>query len=264
MNSGVVSGPNLGRRVGVVLGGATVLLVAVSGISYVLWVVGQRPDNPFGPGFIHVIDRIRWMTDVSVEQNFPTWFNALLWVLLGLAALGAAALSRRRAGWLALWFVAWVASLDESMSLHERLQDLGFEIVWFLGWTMAYAWVVPGILIAALVAVALWPLVRALPPRSRGLLLAGGATFLLGAVGMEAVSGLMVAHFGQITWHVMAVTHLEEALEMLGTILAIVGIVRLFSWRREAPDAGRLQFADPFGAVDVRRSSSSRPRDAVR
>lgn len=68
--------------------------------------------------------------------------NALLWSLLGLSAVAAALFARRRAGWIAFGVVAFLASLDEATSLHERLQDIGWPMAQAFGWGVVYAWVV--------------------------------------------------------------------------------------------------------------------------
>lgn len=260
MNERRLPGYVLARRVGVALTGVTVALLVTSGIAYVLWVLAQDPTGPFTGGSLAVIDRVRWLVDVSGEFTLPTWFNAVLWVLLGLVAFAAIPFSRRRLGWVVLGCVALLASLDEMMSLHERLQDVGWHMALAAGWRITYAWVFPGIVIAAVVAVCLWPLVRALPKPSRRLVLLGGGLFLIGAVAMETLSGELIGHFGQVTWHAMAVTHLEEGLEKLGLIVAIMGLVRLFSWRGTAPGDVQIRFDDPFARpLNVRRLPPSAP-----
>ena len=258
VNSRETSGDRLARRVGRLLALVTVGLLATSGVLYVAMVLlvrgnwpaeGQMPD-----GFPGVVFRLWSIVDVAVEGSAPTWFNALLWSLLALAAVAAAAFARWRAGWIAFAVVAFLASLDEATSLHERLQEIGWPMAQAFGWGVVYAWVVPGVIITAAIAIALWPLVRALPARSRNLIVAGGAVFLLGAVVLETVSGQMVGHYGVITWQNMLVTHVEELFEKLGIILAIMGVVRLFRVQRHEGGGVRIAFDDPEA---TRRVASS-------
>ena len=146
VNSRETSGDRLARRVGRLLALVTVGLLATSGVLYVAMVLlvrgnwpaeGQMPD-----GFPGVVFRLWSIVDVAVEGSAPTWFNALLWSLLGLSAVAAALFARRRAGWIAFGVVAFLASLDEATSLHERLQDIGWPMAQAFGWGVVYAWVV--------------------------------------------------------------------------------------------------------------------------
>ena len=255
VNSRETSGDDLARRVGRFLTLVTLGLLLTSGVLYIVMVLlvrgdwpaeGETPDGL--PGVVFLV----WSTiDVAAERSAPTWFNALLWSLLGLAAGAAALLARRRAGWVAFSVVAFVASMDETVSLHERLQEIGGPMASALGWGVVYAWVVPGVIIAAAIAIALWPLVRALPARSRNLIVIGAALFLFGAVVVETVSGQFVGHYGVITWHNMLLSHVEEALEKLGIILAIAGVVRLFRVGHEAGGGVRIAFDDPQASPRV-------------
>ena len=258
VNNGETSGDRLARRVGGRLGSLTVGLVVTSGLLYIAMVLLVRGDWPaegeLPDGLPGVVFRIWSIFDVATERSAPTWFNAFLWSLLGLVAGAAALFARRRAGWIAFAVVAFLASLDEATSLHERLQEIGWPMAQAFGWGVVYAWVFPGVIIAAAIAIALWPLVRALPARSRNLIVAGGAVFLLGAVVLETVSGQMVGHYGVITWQNMLVTHVEELFEKLGIILAIMGVVRLFRVQRHEGGGVRIAFDDPEA---TRRVASS-------
>lgn len=249
-------------RVGRSLLAASLGLLVTSGLFYlavVLLVRGDWPAEAARPeGFVGVVFRLWEIVNVTMESSAPTCFNALLWSLLGLTAVAAAALARRRAGWVALAAIAFLASLDETIALHERLHELGWPLAQAFGWAVAYAWVLPGVVLAAVVAVALWPLVRALPTPSRRLILLGGAAFLLGAIVLETVSGQLVSHFGTITWHATLVAHAEELLEKVGIILAMMGVVRLFSVQWDARGGVRIVFDDPEGARAARQAAAQR------
>lgn len=245
-------GDTLARPLAIGLGWASVLVVLVSGITYVAWVLAVRGDWPaegeVPDGFAGVVHHIWTLVDVASERGLPTWFNATLWLVLGALALAAAWLGRRRAGWVAFGVIALAAGVDETISVHERLQAIGGPIAQALGLGVVYAWVIPGLLLAAAVAALLWPLVRVLPSATRRLIVLGGVVFLLGAVVLETISGQLVGHFGVITWQNMLVTHVEELFEKLGLVLAIAGVGCLFSVRRSGGAAATLTFDDPFAA----------------
>lgn len=266
-----ISGDALGRRVGLALALVTVGLVLVSASLYIARLATQDDPSlqPGGTpaGFAAWVQRVWPVFDVHLENSVPTWFNAFLWSVLGVSALLAAFFARRRFGWLLVAAIALWASLDETVSLHERLQDVGWSMALALGWRMTYAWVLPGLVLAAVVAAVLWPFLRDLPVLSRRLIGTGGAVFLFGAIVLETISGELVGHFGEVTWHVMALTHVEEAFEKLGIVLAIMGVLRLFSLNRAAHGGWTVTFADrhrpSLREVDPPVRTLSRPaRDA--
>lgn len=150
---------------------------------------------------------------------------------MALAALLAARGTERRAGWVVLAVVAGDASIDEFTQLHERLAVVGAPIADALGWELWYTWVIPGALVAILVAALLLPLFRSLPRESQRLVLAGGALFLVGALGFEVLGGL-VAGSSAPAWAYVLVTMVEEALEMVGVVLAIGGVLAAIERRR--------------------------------
>lgn len=238
MNDGLLPGGTVvndslawvSRRLGLV---AAVLLV-LSGVFY----AGLVLSTP-GKGVHEVFSHLWFLHDVGAERNIPSWFASILWAAFAVACFGAAALAPRRASWALAGIVGVAASIDEHSELHERLDQLGGPLTEAWGLGLWFTWVIPGLGLAALVALVLWPLVWSLPRASRALVLGGGALFLLGAVVVETASGLVLAHFGgQVTWHFIAVTLVEEALEMFGLLLAIAGVLRLFRVERSA-DGGR-------------------------
>lgn len=162
--------------------------------------------------------------DLNTERNIPTWYAAALWILFAATAgLLAAVDRRRRVGLTALAAVGLLLSVDEAVSLHERyLEPVGQR----LDGAPHFAWVLPGLLIAAGLAAALGRLVVGLPRRPRLLLLVGGAVFVLGAVGLETVSGVVLERWGDGGGY-LAVTTAEEALEMTGVLLALTGLLSL-------------------------------------
>ena len=150
--------------------------------------------------------------DLNSENNVPTWFSVALWLLLVAAAVLAAALdAERRPGLLGLAAVAALMSLDEAAALHERLNGVGDA----LSFAPRFAWVLPGSLLAAGLVLGLARTVLQLPPLARRGLVLGGAVFVLGAIVVETLSGLVLDRAGDGVVYAL-VTTVEEGLEMAG------------------------------------------------
>lgn len=178
--------------------------------------------------------------DLSTEANLPTWWSAVL--LVGLAALFALAGALHHAGggaprgrpyWL-LAGVALVLSIDEAIALHEEvLGEVGDQLV-DGGGLLHFTWVVPGLVLAVVVGIAVLRASAALPaPVRRGLVL-GGAVFLAGALGVEAISGAVFDARGHDRLYLLATT-VEEGLELAGVLIAIAAARGLLDVRISDP-----------------------------
>lgn len=75
-------------------------------------------------------------------------------------------------------------------------------------------------------------LVLSLPWRIMAGYAVAGATFLLGALVLETLGGFVESDFGQVTWRLMLLIHVEEWLEMVGVALAVACTAEVVSVRR--------------------------------
>lgn len=91
---------------------------------------------------------------------------------------------------------------------------------------------------AGVAALAYWRFLRALPAATRQLFVASGAMFLLGALGIEAISAMHADLFGRANFHYAVLTTIEETFEMLG--IAVFAIA-LMEYLRD--HVGELQFS---------------------
>ncbi|GIG27483.1 hypothetical protein Cma02nite_00830 [Cellulomonas marina] len=165
------------------------------------------------------------LLDPDREGNLWSWYSVTL--LLALAvALGVGALQRtgrRRRAYLVLTGVAVFLSADEGAQLHETLSLVGNFVLGSGGPT--FAWVLPGALLAAAVAVGLVVVARDVEPRLRLRLVLAGLVFLTGALGVESVGGsfaeglVMGQDVPPSPYYVLVA--LEETLELLGASLAL-------------------------------------------
>lgn len=159
--------------------------------------------------------------DFNMEANAPTWFSSALLLGVGtLAALIARRAATLRGYWVAVAAVAVFLSLDESVQLHELLTRLlrsGLAVG--PGFSMTIVAIV-SLLPVLLGAAVFHRFMRALPRPTAVGLLAAGAVYLGGAVGVDTIAA-MVAFGGGAGLVDPALNTVEELLEMSGLILAI-------------------------------------------
>lgn len=229
---------------------ATALLISfIAGITWTgfLFTEGRTSEN-----FHHVF----YLFDVGREYNIPTWYSSMLWALLGLLALFIGSQARRfRASWILLGIVGLAASIDEYQELHERLDGIGFVLREYLPFYVPFPWLTVGVPLAVVVGLLLLPLVLSLPRRTTFGIIAAGTLFLSGAVGMELLSGYVLAsQEWVVNSRYVLVTLIEETLEMLAVGLAVASLLSLFerdadtgTWRvvRLRPQASRPRPTEP-------------------
>lgn len=217
------------RRVLWFAAGATVALLVTD--------LGTRVINHY-----YEIPSVRRTVNVDLEANLPAWWNSTLLLAVAGVALAAALLSgpRSRPGrlsWLALAAGTAVLSLDETASFHERLGEVGKSWKEWAGVTLpTHAWIVPGVLLAAVgtVGAVLWA--RNLPRDLRNGLLGSLAVYLGGALVTEAFNGWAHTHDHSMT--LMLGTLVEEGLEMGACVMALAVLSRYVLLEHD-PTTGR-------------------------
>ncbi len=163
------------------------------------------------------------------ENNIPTWFSS---ALLLFAAGSATFLGRfeptgdrsRRRRWYGLGVVFGLMSLDEVASIHETFSSMIRDGLG-LGGILYFAWVLPAILLAAVVGLYYLRFLAALPRRVQVPLIAAGVIYLSGALGMEMVGGVLADGGNQDALPYGLVTTLEELLELVGLSLLCFGLL---------------------------------------
>ncbi|GHC83784.1 hypothetical protein GCM10010349_68300 [Streptomyces flavofungini] len=199
--------------------------------------LGTRAYNSYDS-----IPSVRRLVNVDVEGNLATWWNSTLLLAVAGVALIAALLSGRdarpgRLSWLGLAAATALLSLDETISLHERLGEVGKSWKeWAGGSLPTHAWVLPGALLAATgtVIAVLWA--RKLPRDLRNGLLAALGVYLGGALLTEAFNGWALEN-GHSTV-LMLGTLVEEGLEMSGCVVALAVLSRYVLLEHD-PASGR-------------------------
>jgi len=187
---------------------------------------------------------------VGKEAAIPTWYSSFA-LLLSSVLLAIIAVAKRKQRnrytrhWLGLSIVFLFLSMDEVVQVHETLG--GAEVQTFLsgflgldaGGLAHSLWVVPGAVLVLIFVLAYLRFLVGLPRETRRLFLVGGGLFVLGALGFETLSGLVVAGYGGIeTWAnagavpkiiFATLTSVEEFLEMLGIVVFIYALLSYIS-----------------------------------
>jgi len=204
-----------------------VLILIVTVLMAISIATDLAPDPPL---------RLKELFSVGRESNVLTWYSsASMLIVSGLAWLIGAA--RKQAGgpfvnhWRVLSLVFLFFSLDDTAMIHELLTNPVRDALNTSG-LLYFAWVIPGAIFVVLFVAAFIPFLRHLPRRTLILFLAGGATFVAGALGVEAINALLYERWeqGMMSAAVYnSLTDLEELLEMAGIVIFIYALLDYLS-----------------------------------
>lgn len=170
-----------------------------------------------------VIHKLVKLFDLGLEVNVPAYFSVTLLfsasLLLGLVtAITKMQNGRHLMEWAILSAGFLFMGFDEMASAHERLIEptralLGIENPGLL----YFAWVVPAIILVAVIGASFVKFLIDLPPRTKKAFLIAGSMYLGGAIGLELFEGACT--IGSLGYNALVVV--EESLEMLGVIVFI-------------------------------------------
>jgi hypothetical protein len=125
--------------------------------------------------------------DVDQEAAVPAWFSSLDLFFCALLIAAIAVLRRGQQYAQAWWWLAAgivFMSLDENVSIHEFVND---KLDGTTHSGSSGLWVVPGLLLVAIIGFLFFGFLRHLPRKYRRQFLAAAAVFLFAAAGLELV-----------------------------------------------------------------------------
>jgi hypothetical protein len=202
-----------------------------------------------------VLPEVFALLDAGDERTLAAWWTGGLLFAAAFAAAFVAWLAAgqgvRRSETIAWWVMACLfalLSLDEIVSLHERGARLTGAIMAADSPLRKFGWLLPAAVLMVLLAVVLIPAFRALPSRPRAMLIAGFATSIVGAAGMEAAYVVLLDAGAALRWQYLVMV-IEEAAEMAGVVLILAGILMA------------VQVIRTSGGVSVRYQSWNRPAE---
>ena len=160
-----------------VLAGLAIIATSLLIIDLVL----QTIDWEMSPGWFlwpHIVQ----FFDMNRESSFPTWFSVSLLsgsaILTGIIAFDAWKRSRRyRWHWTTLTLLITGFSIDEGAQIHDSSTGTPLRDVIGTGGLLYYAWVIPAIISAVILAIFFARFVLDLPGRTRTLFLLSAGVF---------------------------------------------------------------------------------------
>lgn len=213
---------------------AAQLLVLVALILAALSILGQlyrnyvRLVNPNLFGLVPLLD-------VGQDQSIPAWFSAFLLlscsVLLAIISFVVKNAGGRYVNrWRILAIIFLYLSVDEGASIHEKLGRLTRYVFGFFGSELdGPAWVIPGVALVLIFALAYLKFFFHLPARLRFLVLVAGVVYVGSTMGLEVFYSFYASLVPpvremttlQLVGRVLIITT-EELFEMFGIIVFIL------------------------------------------
>lgn len=218
------------RQVARALATAIAVLICL-GIGVATLEVAFARDHIFG---------LAGLANLNGERNLPAWFSSAQLLTAGGLSLMVALMGPRREArrWQLLGVIFVLLSLDEAASLHEQFNSPLRAVVGDVP-ALYFPWVALGAALALVVAAVELPLLAALPRGTRRCIVAAGACFVGGAVGLEILAAPLYAAGATSSALHASLVIAEESLEMAGIALFIVTLLRYAA-------AGRLSLTVIF------------------
>lgn len=213
------------KRVLLILMGIAIFLNVM---SLIVWYVPRRFQIDIG--------RMFELFFVDNENNVPTFFAVLLFIMCGLLLIYIGLITRfKNERFSKLWTILAIGffylACDDFMVLHEKLTKPTNVLFRYLKISndIQFSWVIPVVAILILVGIFFIPFFIHLPHRTKILFIVAGAIFLTGAIGMETLGGSIRSVFGPYSREYMIETSFEEFLEMAGPIVFLYSLLDYLS-----------------------------------
>ena len=176
--------------------------------------------------------RADWMNlfNVDRELNFPTWYSALTIAFCSLL-LKIIAKGKKQQGdrytkdWQLLSLIFLWLAIDEVLSIHEILIIPEVSEALKLPWFLHSMWVIPGTVFVIWFIRRYSRFARHLPYQSRFHFFSAAFFYIGGALIMEMIGSYIAEAQGQQHLVYALTATAEEAMEMIGIIIFIYGLL---------------------------------------
>lgn len=219
-------------------------------------------EHSLGHGVLPGTESFVSFFELDKETSVPTLFQTLM-LLACSALLAAITLAKRhkRAGYVPHWTVLSLIflymALDEGVEIHEKAIK-PMRNFFHTGGLLYYPWVVPALVLLAVLAVVYWRFVFDLPAQTRNRFILAGIIYVAGAVGMELPGGYYADLYGRGLATSMLAT-VEEFLEMMGVVIFLHALMTYASVHVRGIMVGFDRHPAPREA-EVVAPAESRPR----
>lgn len=178
---------------------------------------------------------IRRLADLDSEAAVPTWISTMLMAAAAVLCWTESRLTdpEQRRRWALLGLGFFILSIDEVSGLHgsvrgpvRRLLDIDNPLL--------YGWVLPAIILMTVAAIYFYPLIPTLPTKVRRRVLIAGIAFVVGAIGLEMVGGILAQSGLRGGWTYFLVSTIEELVEIISVFLFVDTMAMWFAERGTA------------------------------
>ncbi len=159
------------------------------------------------------------------EISIPTWFAQILLFIIALL-FAFIYKNEKRKEWLFLSLIFIFVSIDEGAEIHELMIRPFQEILNINSGLFFFAWIIPVLIIVFILGIIFLKFFNSLPKKIKLLLFFSAFVFILGSIGVEAISG---SYWQSINFaydmNYRILNALEEGLENFGSIIAIYSLL---------------------------------------
>lgn len=179
-----------------------------------------------------IFKNIIYFFDFDWERNLPTFYSSLALLMSSFLLFIISIFHKNKKllhyQWLGLSVIFAFLSIDEITVIHEQLW-VPTQKFFNTSGLLYYAWYIPyGIILSILMAVYAKFFLR-LSKQIKTLFIIAGFVFVLGAVGIEAVSGFQDELNGQENLLFYTLCTIEELFEMVGVAIFIYALLTYIS-----------------------------------
>jgi hypothetical protein len=205
------------------------ILWAIALLLSILSVALKAYEWSLGVNNTYWVYQINDLLSVDQEGNIPAWYNAMLWFIATILSTIIAQFqfqqeNQWRKYWAGLSLLFLYLTLDEASAIHE-LFTVPLREILNTGAYLYFAWLLVGIPFALLMIAIFGLFVLALPRQTKALFILAGLIFLIGAVGIEAISANeWYLHDGPTLLY-STINAFEEFFEMTGLVILIYGLL---------------------------------------
>jgi hypothetical protein len=175
------------------------------------------------------------LLDANYEHSITTYYQGVS-LLAASVLLALAAIRSRREhdgmffGWLVLCLGFLWLSFDELCEMHEMLGQFTEKRLHPHGY-FKFAWVIPGMLIAAAVGLSYVRFLYRLPRHTAVAFVIAGSIYIGGAIGMEMIGANYSDHHGQENLPYNLLADAEELGEMTGVAIFLTALAQFIGSR---------------------------------